>query len=134
MGTQRTSMMASQESQAMLTLPLFGVEMERFISSKILNIGSLIQRANLMLELISIPRIFHCGASQTTSMELYNGTIGEPTSSSLATIGDTTTGTFQWTRVIPPSHGPLLSGGLAVLRRITSARDSARLQTMWSVL
>ena len=55
-------------------------------------------------------------ASLTTSMELYNGTIGEPTSSSLATIGDTMTGTFQWTRVIPPSHGPLLSGGLAVLR------------------
>ena len=49
-------MMASQESQAMLTLPLFGVEMERFISSKIPNIGSLIQRANLMLELISIQR------------------------------------------------------------------------------
>ena len=49
-------MMASQESQAMLTLPLFGVEMERFISSKIQNIGSLIQRANLMLELISIQR------------------------------------------------------------------------------
>ena len=49
-------MMASQESQAMLTLPLFGVEMERFISSKIPNIGSLIQRANLMFELISIQR------------------------------------------------------------------------------
>ena len=128
-------MMASQESQAMLMLPLFGVEMERFISSKIPNIGSLILRANLMLELISIQRfdefiyifinksltqsmfrIFHCGASLTTSMELYNGTTGEPTSSSPATIGDTMTGTFQWTRVIPPSHGPLLSGGLAVLR------------------
>ena len=61
-------------------------------------------------------RIFLCGAFQTTLMELYYGTIGEPTSSNLATIGDTMTGTFQWTRVTLPSHEPLLSGGLAAPR------------------
>ena len=61
-------------------------------------------------------RIFLCGAFQTTLTELYNGTIGVPTFSSLATIGDTMTGTFQWTRATLPSQGPLLSGGLAALR------------------
>ena len=61
-------------------------------------------------------RIFLYGDFQTTLMELYNGTIGEPTSSNLATIGDTMTGTFQWTRVTLPSHEPLLSGGLAAPR------------------
>ena len=49
-------MMAFQEYQTMLMLPLSGEEMARFISSKIQNTGSLIRRANHMLGLISIQR------------------------------------------------------------------------------